>query len=349
MKTQPQIDRLLAQRAAEWIEILKSGREADRREFVLWLRQSKLHVAHFLEMTQLDRDLQSLRSGRFSDIDDLLRNIEPNVVTLDRATSKPVEPVVNSIGSRKWRWIGTGLAASLLVGLLITGIAGLPPFHPRISTAAGEQRTMALSDGSVVALNVASHIVVDFSKAERGIELRHGEALFKVAHDKTRPFIVRTRTARVQAVGTQFNVNERADGTFVSVLEGRVQIIAATAGTASTATKLPSPDYLSAGEEAIVHADGTIEHRTHADVSRSLAWRQRRLVYDSVPLEDIIRDFGRYDPSLQITLEGIAPGSRRYGGVFDADDPKSFVDTLTKESDLTIERRGAEIVIKRRP
>src|SRR5262249_43512208 len=92
------------------------------------------------------------------------------------------------------------------------------------STQIGEQRTIQLSDASILALNADSRIRVQLGDTERDIELLHGEALFQVARDTHRPFKVQTRTALVQAIGTQFNIYDMPDGTRVSVLEGRVRV-----------------------------------------------------------------------------------------------------------------------------
>jgi ferric-dicitrate binding protein FerR (iron transport regulator) len=37
----------------------------------------------------------------------------------------------------------------------------------------------------------------------------------------------------------------------------------------------------------------------------------------------------------------------RFAGIFDADDPESLAALLSQESDLLVERRGREIVIRR--
>ncbi len=80
---------------------------------------------------------------------------------------------------------------------------------------------MPLSDGSVVTLNADSRIDVHMDQHQRNILLR-GEAIFKVAHDESRPFFVHAEHTTVRAVGTQFNVYARPDGsTTVAVLEAR--------------------------------------------------------------------------------------------------------------------------------
>ncbi len=63
-----------------------------------------------------------------------------------------------------------------------------------------------------------------FSKNERLVELSRGQALFEVFKDASRPFIVVSDSARVKAVGTQFDVNHHKQGIVVTVVEGRVAV-----------------------------------------------------------------------------------------------------------------------------
>jgi transmembrane sensor len=96
--------------------------------------------------------------------------------------------------------------------------------YPTFSTDIGERRSLTLADGSMVDLNARSQLRVEFSKTERRVELLNGQALFQVAKDKARPFIVHCGDATVRAVGTQFDVYRKDSGTTITVLEGRVAV-----------------------------------------------------------------------------------------------------------------------------
>jgi transmembrane sensor len=97
-----------------------------------------------------------------------------------------------------------------------------------------------------------------------------------------------------------------------------------------------------------VTPDGTIQRNAKADVMKTVAWRERRLIFDNAPLEDMVYEFNRYNQSPRLTLEGVPAGSHHYNGIFDAADPDSFADLLSKEHDLIVERRDGEIVIRKR-
>src|SRR6185312_8533669 len=85
-----------------------------------------------------------------------------------------------------------------------------------------ERKTLV--DGSVVELRDTAEIAVDYAGPLRRVTLRRGEALFQVAKNPARPFVVKAGGLEVRAVGTAFSV--QIDGAAVDVLvtEGRVSV-----------------------------------------------------------------------------------------------------------------------------
>jgi transmembrane sensor len=346
MKLQRQIDRLLAQQASEWHQILENASDSQRADFVAWLKQSPLHVQEYLETVYADQVLKHIDAERLEDIDTLIAQVAPSVVPL---TGMSAAPASHSLRPKRWA-IGLGAAAVLaLCALLLPFVIKHFEARSEYATALGEQRTIQLSDSSIVTLNADSRIQLRLDRTHRGIELLRGEALFKVAHDPSRPFTVRTNTATVQAVGTQFNVYERPNGTRVSVLEGRVRITPLGHSGAGAVNAAPATESLGAGQEAQVTPNGTIQRNAKADVMKTVAWRERRLIFDDAPLEDMVYEFNRYSRTTRLTLDGVPPGSHHYNGIFDAADPDSLAELLSKEPDLIVERRDGEIVIRKRP
>lgn len=338
MHVQRQIDRLLAQRAAEWLETLEAGERRDHEAFVEWLQQSKLHVEHYLDMECLDRQIRSLDPAQGPNVDALLAKVAPNVLPLERRACEGMEK------SRAWRrpWaVAAAVAGIAILGSLAALGLRISSSADQVATAIGEQRTLTLPDGSLIRMNVDTDLRIDYGAKQRNIKLLSGEAVFKVARDAARPFIVHTPTASVRAVGTQFNVYQRKS-TVVSVLEGRVQLT--TQSSHGSAQPRSVSESLDAGEEAQV-TNGRIEKRTRPDVAQTVAWRDRRLYFDAMPLEEIVREFNRYGGPLRLRVEGIAAGSHRFGGTFNADDPAALADILEQQKDLSVERRPGEIVI----
>jgi transmembrane sensor len=337
-----QIEDLQAMRASEWLEILRRGRPEEVAAFRAWLERSPVHIREFLEITYADRELMALDANREEDLDALLNEIRPRVEPLARSMGAASSTSgTEKLRHRLWRW---GLAAGVVAAALASGWYGRSWLGSHeYSTRVGELRTVELVDRSVVTLNTDSDIKVEFEDDERNVELRHGEAVFKVAHDPNRPFRVRTRAGVIQALGTQFNVYDRGQqGTDVAVLDGRVRLTP----HAASGSRASIGEELFAGQEARIGLDGAIRRAARADVERVIAWSKRRLKFDDAPLEDIVAEFNRYRQNLRLRLESVPPGAYQYTGIFDADDPDTLARFLQREGDLVVSRTEREIVIR---
>lgn len=349
MKVQTQIDELITLRASEWFEILKNPAEAERTAFIAWLSESRRHVQEFLEVAALDEAVGGMPAELREDLTQLVARVAPPAISLPRRAralrghSREENPR-RSPGRTRWkisRWAAA--CACVTVGAALAYWTLHPSTH--YATDIGEQRTIELADASLVTLNADSRIQWHLDESQREVELLRGEAIFKVAHDASRPFRVHTRAGVVRAIGTQFNVYAREAGdTRVSVLEGRVQLTAAGSAEGSASQTL----ILKTGEEADIRLDGTIARNVKASVANAVAWRGRRLVFSDVLLEDMIVEFNRYNRTPRLRLEDVPSGAYRFAGTFYADDSDSLATLLSRESDLMVERREGEILIRKR-
>lgn len=224
--------------------------QAQRQQFIAWLRTSPEHIRAYLQITAHWEDARALQSSRRHSIDELvaLARTDSNVVPLQAPLKVPVQAPVSGISSgflsqqsdryqttgetpKRAHVIGTferkfSIAAS--IALVAIGSLAWYWYNYQLNTyttAIGEQRSITLADGSTVELNSRSKIRVAYHDRERDIQLLNGQALFHVAKDRTRPFIVHTNTTNVRAVGTQFDVYQKNNATVVTVVEGIVAVI----------------------------------------------------------------------------------------------------------------------------
>jgi transmembrane sensor len=348
-----QLETWYAQQASSWVETMRRPNPGDEFRFVAWLKESPRNVRDFLLMLSVDQALEELDPARLHDIESLLATVSARVAALPAPRAAP--------GRLLSRWKPAALAAGVLAASLggWALLAGHRASFQEFETATGEQRTFELEDGSVVYLNTHSRVAVRFAAGEREVRLSRGEALFHVHHDASRPFRVYTDDAMVQAVGTQFDVYRRDDGTVVSVLEGRVDVKTAaplSASGSSGDTKPPtgsgahsapraSSRSLGASEEARVNHAGSVSIREVNNMSDTVAWRERRLIFRDQPLGQIVSEFNRYRAS-PIRLEGSGVTERIYTGVFDADDADSLVQVLARDPALAVDRSGEGIVVR---
>ena len=228
--------------ACEWFIECRAGDLDDhaRAELGRWLRKSPEHQSAYLEIAAIWNEAPGLDPGHRWELGTLIAlaaEDSGNVVALEptqRPTSPTPQPVTNrteALESVRRAPAATvsrrnllAVAASLL---LVTAAIATYLLGPRgvYSTALGEQRSLALNDGSTVQLNSLSKIRIRYTERERTVDLLQGQALFHVAKDSTRPFVVYSGQTRVKAVGTQFDVYRKAAGTIVTVVEGRVAVI----------------------------------------------------------------------------------------------------------------------------
>src|ERR1700723_3878162 len=214
------------EQASHWWELLHSdsASSSDHREFGEWVARSPERVEAYLETARLVRAIKSPRliwPSTAAEV--LIREAKSSPETaLPFSTTRVSASVGHGKARRVQSRIAWAAAAALVMGV---GLALFMLETPqKFATALGEQRSVLLADGSRVTLNTASTIEVDLRRGRREVRLVRGEALFEVAHDPARPFVVRAGNALLNDVGTQFNVDLRSDRTTVTVVEGRVAV-----------------------------------------------------------------------------------------------------------------------------
>jgi transmembrane sensor len=264
-----------------------------------------------------------------------------------------------STKNRRW-FIPLGVVASVALIALIAWPS--LTWRSTYRTSRGEQQSIVLSDGSVVQLNTLSTLVIHFDKDRRRVALPQGEALFRVAHDSARPFDVETPFAVVRAVGTEFNVYNRTDGTQVSVIEGKVRVgtapstaqkssaspgLAAQSDDAhsSSSSSTQSVIPLAAGQQVTVSPVAEPKP-IPANVSTATAWIQRRIVLDNDSVRTAVDEFNRYN-RLQIHVQDEELAGLRISGVFDVDDPKALIKYLEQIQQARTSRTGAGLTLER--
>jgi transmembrane sensor len=353
----------ILEEACTWfVEINENAQDkATREAFNQWLRASPEHVRAYLQVAAHWEEGAGRRA--LESIDDLvaLGRSEKNVVPLMRDVDDGLFTLKSRSSPRQRRGIKLiALAASILVTLFAGTLAWKQWFSGVYGTGIGEQRSITLVDGSTVELNSRTRIKVRYSSAERRIDLLQGQALFQVAKNPTRPFIVQTGSTKVRAVGTQFDVYRKVAGTVVTVIEGRVAVGDAQAareagdGTA-TAMRVPAVGapavaideiLLAAGEQLTMTATAIATKQT-ANVAAATAWTQRRLVFSSAPLAEVVEEFNRYN-AIPLVIADPTLADTQISGSFSSTDPSSLLRFLREIGTYDVRETGASIQISRK-
>lgn len=181
----------------------------------------------------------------------------------------------------------------------------------RAVTGIGQRGTVRLDDGSRIDLSVATTLAYprELPRDRRAVTLT-GEAMFDVAADSTRPFIVNAGHLRVETTGARFVMRAYTGqpSARVVVADGSVRV-RATAG-ADTAGRT-----LRAGQLIRVTRGGSVSRQDSVNVERLTAWRTGRIIFAGTPLRDALVELGRWqDVELRIADSVVA--NRRVTGEF---------------------------------
>jgi len=229
--------------------------------------------------------------------------------------------------------LATALAAMLLVvGAGIFTLMFQAPVH---QTGIGGQQIVMLEDGSRISLNTDSRVTVLYSDGERRIRLDRGEALFEVARNPLRPFIVDAGNDHVRAIGTAFVVRRHIGRTIeVTLLEGKVDVF-----------DKKRVALLSPGERVTI--GGTPKPVIDRPPQETVAaWRRGEVVFEDVALAQALAELSRYSKS-PIALSDPALGRLRISGAFSTGNIDEAVTAVALLHRLKIHRTDGKLLLAR--
>ena len=327
--------------AADWLVRLQSTEVSleETLEWQAWLRESPSNAQAFARIEEISQALRTLPPPSAVPARQMARDRYDASVPLKDWTKPPARRRIRSL-----------LAVAASVAIVAVSLTFWKTVAPNTyATAIGENRTIALADGSTIALGADTRIDVAFSKDVRAIELVRGEALFKVAKDASRPFKVRAGEATVIAVGTAFNIERDSDRAIVSVTEGRV-VVEPVAHFLPVAVlhefepKLRTVR-LHAGQQTTVGSAG-IEEPTKMEDAVA-AWQTGRLAFRLQPLRYVLEDVNRY-ASKRIVLESDDEGALVITGTVERENIAGWVKSLERAFDLEATEEADQIVLRAR-
>ena len=281
----------------------------ERQEVYAWVSADPRHAVAFARMEAAWEASERLRAAPPS--------LEPVAV------ARPEGRRAASSAGRRTFLLGAGTAASAAVAATV-GWRLLDNVE-RYRTRVGERRIVALSDGSTLTLNTASTVEVAFTAKARHLKLIRGEALFEVAHDPSKPFLVEAGAARFRALGTAFNVRVRPDIVELTVTQGVVAVVAGE----SDVDRMPGARRIVAGGGAVVRSGAVAATALDEQHLRQrTAWQDGVLEFDGESLAQVVGEFNRYRRQ-PIVIGDARLESLRIGGRFEVDEADRFLTALT--------------------
>ncbi len=308
---------------------------ADWEAFTQWLERGAAEVAAFDDLDALYHvaGLTGVREAPMADVISLAEV---------RARKRADEPD-RAPPRRKWLVGSLAAAAAAAAALLVLGVrTRSPDVRPdSYSTAVGQIRELALSDGTHVHLGPASVLAVDLSGASRHAALAQGEAFFDVAHDADRPFTIDVADRQVRVLGTAFNVMRETSGVTVEVMRGTVAVGSQQDIADNAAPKLTRGMKLR-------HQFGSNETTVSKISPDSIAaWRQGRRHYHDAPLDQVVADMARYF-SKPVRLESDALGKLPFTGILVMDSADAVAHRLEAFLPVTAVVGSKDILLRRK-
>jgi transmembrane sensor len=345
--------RRISEEAAQWLMASRAGLdEPSRVAFVNWLRHSPAHVAEYMAMVQLDQEMKDAAAHEPLATSTLVKEAadEPAVVPLRPgrvASPRTAETQVHA-GSRRrrWPWIATATAAAAAIAVAAVVTWPTPPSPAGIvyNAGAAATRSIDLPDGSRIQLDRNSSVRVQFEDGKRDIAVIAGTMLIDVGHDSPAPLSVTLERTVLRDIGTVFQVSTRATGGDITVLSGRVDVLAPRdrwPWQANTAQSQNVVAHLQGGQRATLGSDGGVTHLApNTDLSQDLAWLPAEIDFHNAPVAEVARRFNAYGQA-PLLIEDDIVATTRISGRFHARDPAGFVAYLQTLPGVHV-RRDAE-------
>lgn len=317
--------------AAAWDARLRGARSTTRShlDFQTWLDESpENRAAH----ERLQTALKLLRAHADQPEMAALRDEARSGVNYSNRRrllgGAAVALVIIMFGSRIW--MQGGWSSSALMG-----------HGTEYSTAVDEQAKVTLADGSVVTLDAGTKLVVRLTSSRRDISLLAGHALFKVAKDTHRPFVVSAHDRTITALGTLFDVRLYPHGLKVILATGAVAIRSIKSGDGMPAILKPSQRFLENEATGTSNIDSV-------DADKAISWADGRLFFDNDTLDAVATEMNQYSPRHKLVIDP-SVANIKINGMFHTNDLPSFAEAL--EATLPVQAHledDGRIVISRR-
>ncbi|WP_162622335.1 MULTISPECIES: FecR family protein [unclassified Acinetobacter] len=272
---------------ALWVIRLNCDNPTERaqvqQEFQAWQKNHPQYLPYFEEFRDFDLEMQNLSRQQ---------NLHGETV---EQTFQAIEHEQQKVISLFNQAVFSLMAISCLGYLSFTYIP-FSYYFADYKTATSEVKNIVLDDGSMLTLAPKSAIKVDYTTGQRRIELIQGDIYVDVAKNPARPFIVHTKQADYQALGTRFIVNQYTDTSALNMLHSRVQARA-------NLTAQAKPLIVSEGQRIQVDAHGLGKIEVFDTQMFKTSWQMQQIQANELALPDLLNRLNAYHSGYMIFNE----------------------------------------------
>jgi transmembrane sensor len=234
----------------------------------------------------------------------------------------------------------------------------------------GSRAQFTLSDGTSVTLNSGSKLKYDnrFGVNDRVVQLE-GEAYFKVAKDKQRPFLVKTSHLNVLALGTVFNVKAYSEDKTIetTLIEGSIRVEEVTNDRLSEVLVLkPNQKLTFFKEDSSMVNETTITNEKTSNLAQPskiqvsgeipklvaeninvepvISWKENRWIFEKESLSQIAIELERkFD--VKIVFESEQLKTFRFTGIIVAEPIEQVLQVISISSPINFKLNGRVVTL----
>lgn len=191
-----------------------------------------------------------------------------------------------------------------------------------------------LPDGTIVTLNQNSSLSYKkFAGNTRPVTLK-GEAFFKVAPDKTKPFIIQINDVVVKVVGTSFNVKNKNGQTTVNVETGIVKV-----------SRNKDEVELRKGEKVVITNKQTALLKSISKGRLYNYYRNKELVCDQTPLQELVDALNEIY-NVNISIKTASLQEKPLTTIFKDQSLDQILEVIQETFTIKIERKDNQIILE---
>lgn len=263
----------------------------------------------------------------------------PKIIGLNNAT-----PIKNRLGKAEGIKIGNEIIYRN------RHKASLKSVNHTLKIPFGKKFKVTLSDGTKVHLNSGSTFTYpsDFSQKSKRIVHLIGEAYFEIAKNPKKPFIVKTSSLNIRALGTKFNVSSYKNDKTNSVLleEGSVAVNSYSVKSKKAVTLILKPRQKAMikkiDSEVVLLPQKTISIN---DVVKTTSWKNSELIFENDKFIDITKKLERHF-NVKIVSENKKLNEIEFTGRFTKQDVFDVLDAFRVHTSFKYSVHNNTIVIK---
>ncbi|MDI3321682.1 FecR domain-containing protein [Pinibacter soli] len=312
--------------------LLGEASPAESTSISQWIATSADNEKYFNDFKLIWDNSLELASKSTVDENAAWQRFQQMIAAKEESAKAPVVPIT---GKNNW------LRVAAIVFVVITGAISYfiwqenkPAAQINIaSTSATLNDT--LPDGSMVTLNKNTKISYadHFKGKTRNLKLQ-GEAFFKVATDKDKPFIVNVNDVTITVLGTSFNVKNNNGETEVIVESGLVRV-----------EHLGKKVDLKPNEKAVISSSNAALQKESSTDKLYNYYSSRQFVCDKTPLWKLVEKLNEaYD--VNITIENPSVKSLPLTTTFNDESLDNVLKIISETLDVKVERNGNNITLK---